>query len=56
MARFFFCWLLRDHDWTCNAEENIPPTHEQVIGGVAGFWSYAQMWCRRCGKRYEPKR
>jgi hypothetical protein len=55
VKKFFLCFLLGDHDWTCNAGENIPATPAQLKGGVAGFMDYAQMWCRRCGKVYQPR-
>ena len=41
------CWSL-GHDWTCAAEQNIPPTKKQLEGGVAGFHDYATMYCKRC--------
>jgi hypothetical protein len=47
------CHLLGDHDWTCAAEEGIPPTHFQRHGGLAGFMDYAKMYCRACGKVYK---
>lgn len=55
MKKFFLCYVLQDHDWTCNANEGIPATAEQLQAGVAGFFDYARMWCRRCGKVYQPR-
>lgn len=49
MIKKIKCWSI-GHDWTCAAEEGIPATKEQMNGGVAGFWSYAQMYCKRCGE------
>lgn len=52
MTRFVH-WLLcliGDHDWTCAAEQGIPPTKEQAEGGLAGFYSYATGYCKRCKK------
>lgn len=50
--RLFLCKLLRDHKWTCAAEQNLPPTKEQLAGGVNGFMDYAKMYCTRCGRIY----
>ena len=47
----FLC-LIGDHDWTCDAEEGISPTKEQVELGATGFWLYAKMYCKRCRKMY----
>lgn len=53
IQRLFNCYLFKWHDWTCAAAENIPPTEAQLKGGVEGFWDYATMYCKRCGKRYK---
>lgn len=50
------CRLLLDHDWTCAAEQNIPPTAKQLADGVDGFFDYAKMYCRRCGHEAEISR
>lgn len=47
------CWLGR-HDWTCKAEQGIPPSKDELEGGLDGFWRYAAMYCKRCGKVYRP--
>ncbi len=39
-----------DHDWTCKAEQGIKPTKGQSDMGIAGFWAYATMYCKHCGK------
>jgi len=48
--KIWMCHLLQSHDWTCAAEQGIPPTEKQLTDGIAGFWSYATMYCGRCGK------
>lgn len=50
LAIVFLCRLFRDHDWTCAAEQGIAPTKKQVADGVYGFFDYAKMYCRRCGR------
>lgn len=49
----FKCWI-GDHNWTCAAEQGIKPTPEQVNGGIDGFYDYAKMYCKQCGKVYRP--
>lgn len=44
----WFACKLGSHDWTCAAGENIPPTKEQLEGGIEGFYDYATMYCRHC--------
>jgi len=51
----FFCGLW-GHLWTCNAEEGIPATKEQLNNGVKGFDEYAAMYCKRCGYVYDPRK
>ena len=53
IKRFFICYILRDHDWTCDAEQGIKPTQLQLDAGVDGFKDYATMYCKRCGGVYE---
>ena len=48
-----WCWLTT-HNWTCAANEDIPPTADQ-LKDVAGFHDYAKMYCKRCGYVYERK-
>lgn len=43
------CWFWQNHDWTCAAEQGIEPTPKQLADGVAGFYDYATMYCKRCG-------
>ena len=43
--------LIGDHDWTCAAEQGIPPTKAQTDAGMAGFYSYAAGYCKRCGRK-----
>jgi hypothetical protein len=49
MWHWIECHILGNHDWTCAAGEGIPPTDEQLHGGIEGFYSYAKMYCKRCG-------
>ena len=49
------CWT-GSHEWTCAAGEGIPPTPKQIEKGAKGFWEYATMYCKACGKTYRPKR
>jgi hypothetical protein len=46
---WFACWFA-GHDWTCKAAEDIPPTESQLKHGVSGFYDYAKMYCKRCGR------
>ena len=50
IKRFWLCGVMQSHDWTCAAEQGIPATPKQLADGIAGFWSYATMYCARCGK------
>ena len=45
------CWT-GDHEYTCNAEQDIPPTEKQVLNGLDGFKDYAIMYCNRCKKEF----
>lgn len=54
--RLWSCYLWRFHDWTCAAAEGIPATPEQLANGIDGFYSYAKMYCKRCGKESEISR
>ena len=38
-----------NHEWTCDAEQGIQATKEQ-LSGINGFWSYAKMYCKHCKK------
>ena len=40
------------HDWVSLAIENIPATQGQLDRGVEGFYEYATMYCKSCGKVY----
>ena len=42
------------HDWTSKAQQGIKPTEEELSRGLAGFDSYATMYCARCGEVYKP--
>jgi len=48
--KWFMC-LMGMHEWTCAAEQGIPPTKEQLIYLPEGFYDYATMYCKNCGKR-----
>ncbi len=52
IQKIFKCYMLKWHDWTCAASEGLPPTEAQLRGGVEGFWDYATMYCKRCGRKY----
>ena len=49
-----FKCLIGEHHWTSAIEEGIKPSHEQLKSGVNGFFNYATMYCKRCGKVYIP--
>ncbi len=50
LTKLFLCWSpLPMHDWTCAAQEGVPPTQKQLEDGVEGFFDYARTYCRRCG-------
>ena len=55
LINWFLCNWIPGHEWTCKAEEGIDPTPEEIAAGVGGFWHYAQMYCKRCGKVYDPR-
>jgi len=46
---WFVCSVV-GHDWTSAVEEGLKPTPKQMKDGILGFWDYAKMYCRRCGK------
>lgn len=51
--KVFFCeWSIRGHEWTCAAEEGIPPTKTQIADAAKGFESYSVMYCKKCGYIY----
>lgn len=50
LSILWYCWFWKFHDWTCKAAEGIPPTPEQLAGGIDGFYDYATMYCKRCGR------
>jgi len=52
---FFNCKVLGLHNWTCAADEGILATQEQLNSGLDGFWDYAKMYCKDCGKVHVPK-
>ena len=54
IINWFLCNWIPGHDWTCKHEQGIEPTEAELKAGVAGFWSYARMYCKRCGKVYVP--
>ena len=45
------CWFV-GCDWTTRHQEGEAPTEAELAAGVAGFFHYAQMWCKRCGRRH----
>lgn len=51
------CNLLGDHDWTSAVMEGQDkPTQKQIDDGIAGFYDYAKMYCKRCGTVSELSR
>ncbi len=51
LSIFYNCKLFGLHEWTCKAQEGIKSTDEELYGGLSGFKSYAQMYCKRCGEK-----
>lgn len=49
-SRWFSCRIIGAHEWTCHVEEGIRMTKEQVAAGEKGYWEYARMYCKHCGK------
>ena len=54
VVRFLKC-LIGLHDWTYAANEGVKATQEQLDAGIDGFWDYAKMYCRGCGRVYNRK-
>ena len=52
---WLLCHILKDHTWTCAAEEGISPTPKQLEGGIRGFNDYATRYCKHCGYVYVPE-
>lgn len=48
-SRLWNCRIWKFHKWTCNHEQGIPPTKEQLENGIEGFYDYAKMYCKICG-------
>lgn len=48
-SRLWNCRIWRFHKWTCNHEQGIKPTKEQLENGIEGFYDYAKMYCKICG-------
>jgi len=48
-SRLWNCRILKFHKWTCNHEQGIKPTKEQLENGIEGFYDYAKMYCKICG-------
>ncbi len=38
------------HSWTSAVQEGIKATPEQLNNGSEGFFDYAKMYCKHCGK------
>lgn len=61
MMGWLLC-LIGDHAWTSRALEGLQPTAEEQApqpGDTSAetlrkFKSYATMYCKRCGKVYQP--
>lgn len=54
LGGWFLCHVLGDHAWTSRAEQGEKPTQQEIDAGVAGFWFYSRMYCKRCKKVYRP--
>lgn len=51
LGKWLLCHVLRWHDWTCNANEGIPPDRKRMEEDpIDYFFEYAQGWCKRCGR------
>lgn len=50
LSTFWNCRIWHDHDWTSAVMEGEKPTRAQLETGVLGFWQYAEMYCKRCGR------
>lgn len=44
------CKLFKSHTWTSAPEEGIQPTQAQLSNGAVGFFEYAKLYCKDCGK------
>lgn len=55
-VKLWLCWIWRFHEWTCAAAEGIPANPKQIADGIDGFYDYAKMYCKRCGKESERSR
>jgi len=38
------------HKWTSKANEGIKASKDEIEDGITGFYRYARMYCKRCGK------
>jgi len=47
MLQKLWCFLGM-HEWTCDADQQIPPTKKQINNGMDGYWDYAKMYCKHC--------
>lgn len=50
IKRFWYCRVMRSHDWTSAVWQGLDPTEKQLEDGMEGFLDYAKMYCARCGK------
>ena len=49
--------LLGDHDWTCDADQNIAPPDINGQGDIAAqFHRYARGWCKKCRFYMQPRK
>ena len=53
LRKIWTCYVFRFHDWTCASAEGVPATPKQIADGIDGFYDYARMYCKRCGKESE---
>lgn len=56
MFEKLLCLIIGGHDWTSKADEGVKPEFEKDLKEMSadeilnGFWDYAEMYCKRCGK------
>lgn len=55
LGRRLLC-AIGDHQWTCKAEQGIPPSPERQAADPLGYFSeYSRGYCLHCGERMEER-
>ena len=54
MIDWFLCWAT-GHDWTCDAEQGVPPPDLDQMNVQREFNRYARPWCSRCRRYMKPR-